>query len=232
MNIKKSLAITLAAMLVVAPAGISVVNPDAAISTAYAAKGGARISVPRTSVPAAPVAPKATTPSTNSGKSVSGTGNTYAPSKDAKTLSPTAPQAKSNANAAANTMPQQSGSRLGSIMRGIGLFAGGMLLGSLLSNMLGLGTGFLSDMLGLLVNVAIIYIAFMVLRWIWRKIRGTGKSQPSAASNPYARTSTPKFDTANRTFGTAKHQMFQKPDEGKAEGIYDRRQTADKYRRM
>ena len=127
-------------------------------SIVYAAKGGVRI---------APSAPK-------------GNGGSYAPSKSAKDLEKTAPGANSanagtnaKAGAAANT---QSGSRLGSIMRGVGLLAGGMFLGSMLSHLFGFGTGMMSDMLGLLMNILLFAVAFMVIRALLRRFLGGSRS--------------------------------------------------------
>ena len=146
-------------------------------SIVYAAKGGVRIapSAPK----AAPAAPKATSPDTH--KSVSGNGGSYAPSKSAKDLEKTAPGANSanagtnaKAGAASNT---QSGSRLGSIMRGVGLLAGGMFLGSMLSHLFGFGTGMMSDMLGLLMNILLFAVAFMVIRALLRRFLGGSRSQ-------------------------------------------------------
>ena len=145
-------------------------------SIVYAAKGGVRIapSAPK----AAPAAPKATSPDTH--KSVSGNGGSYAPSKSAKDLEKTAPGANSanagtnaKAGAAANT---QSGSRLGSIMRGVGLLAGGMFLGSMLSHLFGFGGGMMSDMLGLLMNILLFAVAFMVIRALLRRFLGGSRS--------------------------------------------------------
>ena len=143
---------------------------------AYAAKGGVRIapSAPK----AAPAAPKATSPDTH--KSVSGNGGSYAPSKSAKDLEKTAPGANAGTNAKAGTnaaASTQSGSRLGSIMRGVGLLAGGMFLGSMLSHLFGFGTGMMSDMLGLLMNILLFAVAFMVIRALLRRFLGGSRSQ-------------------------------------------------------
>ena len=97
-----------------------------------------------------------------------------------KDLEKTAPGANSanagtnaKAGAAANT---QSGSRLGSIMRGVGLLAGGMFLGSMLSHLFGFGTGMMSDMLGLLMNILLFAVAFMVIRALLRRFLGGSRS--------------------------------------------------------
>ena len=144
-------------------------------SIVYAAKGGVRIapSAPK----AAPAAPKATSPDTH--KSVSGNGGSYAPSKSAKDLEKTAPGANAGTNAKAGTnaaASTQSGSRLGSIMRGVGLLAGGMFLGSMLSHLFGFGTGMMSDMLGLLMNILLFAVAFMVIRALLRRFLGGSRS--------------------------------------------------------
>ena len=57
-------------------------------------------------------------------------------------------------------------------MRGIGLFAGGMFLGSMLSSLFGLGNfGWAADFLGLLFNVVLIYVLFKAVSAVWRAIR-------------------------------------------------------------
>ena len=133
-------------------------------SIAYAAKGGARLAPSAPKIAPKPSAPKATSPDTH--KSVSGNGGSYAPSKSAKDLGKDAPSANSksnaNANAAAGTTP--STSRLGSVLRGVGLLAGGMFLGSMLGSLLGFGGGFMSDLLGLLMNVGLFAAAFLATR--------------------------------------------------------------------
>ena len=139
----------------------------ATTNTAYAAKGGAKLGG-STKAPAA--APKASAPSSNSNsKSVSGNGESYKPSKDAKSLSKDAPSASSKTSSAANT---QSGSRWGSALRNIGLFAGGMFLGSMLSHLFGWGSlGWGADILGLLVNIFILYLVIKGAAALWRWLR-------------------------------------------------------------
>lgn len=180
MNLKQTLsAVMVGAMVLTAAPSLSTL-PQAVQSTAYAAKGGAKMSIPK-SAPAAPKAPAAGT-NNNASKSVSGNGSSYAPSKDAKSLNKEAPAANSKSNAAAGTKNQaQSSSRLGSIMRGIGIFAGGMLLGSMLSHLFGMGGGMFADILGLIMNGILIVMAIMVVRWLWNKFRGnkTSASRPS-----------------------------------------------------
>ena len=54
----------------------------------------------------------------------------------------------------------------------IGLFAGGMFLGSMLSSLFGMGNlGWAADFLGLLFNVVLIYVLFKAVSAVWRAIR-------------------------------------------------------------
>ena len=156
---------------------------------AEAAKGGARIA-PRTS-------PKPAAPAAQSGsqsKSVSGNGEGYAPSKNANQLDKNAPAtgAKSGTSNAASAASQaQKGTGWGNTLRNVGLLAGGMMLGGLLASMFGMGGGMLADILGVLANVAIAVVAFMVLRWAWNRFRSRKEEnvyqnvqRPQAAPQP------------------------------------------------
>ena len=134
MKMKKILASLMVGAMVMTT--VPMINADFA-ATAYAAKGGAKLGGGAKSAPKA-AAPKAA-PKSNSDthKSVSGSGDTYKPSKDAKSLDKNAPTAGSKSNANANTAANtQSGSRWGNALRTVGLLAGGMLLGSMLGNLL------------------------------------------------------------------------------------------------
>lgn len=227
MKLKQFVAASLSAAMILTavPVGLGSVLPSSSIvSTAYAAKGGAKMSIP--SAPKAPAAaPKANTaPSAGSeSKSVSGNGANYAPSKDAKSLSPTAPNANAKTNAAAGTQAQSS-SRFGSIMRNIGLFAGGMFLGSMLASLFG-GSGLMADILGALANVAMIFVAIMVLRWIWNKFRGNKNNDPYHQNQSY-----------NSTRNTDSYQSAQTrpiditPRDSHPGTDYDAKSTADRYR--
>ena len=109
MKMKKILASLMVGAMVMTT--MPVVSVDMA-ATAYAAKGGAKIGGGAKSAPKA--APKAAAPKSNSDthKSVSGNGENYKPSKDAKSLDKNAPTAGSKSNAAANNATNaQSGSR-------------------------------------------------------------------------------------------------------------------------
>lgn len=194
--------------------------------TAYAAKGGAKLGGGVKSAPKA-AAPKAAAPSSNNSKSVSGNGEGYKPSKDAKSLEKNAPAASSKA-AAGNAANAQSGSRWGSALRNIGLFAGGMMLGSMLSHLFGgLGGGMMADILGLVMNILMAAAVFLILRWAWNKFRGRGKK-----TNVYR---APRMDSRpQEPLNVTPHSTSQQrmeihdikgPDDG-----YEAKSTADKYR--
>ena len=213
MNLKK---ITIAFVLAVFAFSAAVPMTD----TAFAARGGARISAPK----AAPSAPKAS-PSTGTTKASSPNTKEYAPSKSAKSYSNEAPAAKTGANAAAQT---QSGSRWGSALRNIGLFAGGMMLGRLLSSMFGMGgAGMMSDILGLIMNVVMIGAVFMILRLLWNKFRG---NRNGGASYAEARREPVKDRMVNVTPQSAQHQGKVVDILPPANDDYDPKRTADRYR--
>ena len=177
MNIKKTLSALMVGAMVLSAAPVLPASASF-VSTAYAAKGGAKMSIPKSApAPKAPAAGVTSNGSTS--KSVSGNGSSYAPSKDAKSLEKNAPAANAKSNAAAANANTQSSSRLGSIMRGIGIFAGGMLLGSMLSHLFGMGSGMFADILGLLMNGLLIVVAIMAVRWLWNKFRGNKTSASS-----------------------------------------------------
>ncbi|WP_028130485.1 hypothetical protein [Selenomonas sp. AE3005] len=220
MKMKKILASLMVGAMVMTT--VPVINASY-VSTAYAAKGGAKIGGGAKS--AAPkAAPKTNTPSSNNStsKSVSGNGETYKPSKDAKSLDKNAPAANSKSNANANTAANaQSGSRWGSALRTIGLFAGGMLLGSMLGNLF--GSSLLGDVFGLIANVLMLMVAFMAIRWLWNKFRNRNKENVYASRmNDYNRHNAP-VDIAPRQNNSV--QDIQGPS-----GDYNARNTADKYR--
>lgn len=170
MNIKKTLSALMVGAMVLSAAPVLPASASF-VSTAYAAKGGAKMSIPKSApAPKAPAAGATSNGSTS--KSVSGNGSSYAPSKDAKSLDKNAPAANAKSNTAAANTNAQSSSRLGSIMRGIGIFAGGMLLGSMLSHLFGMGSGMFADIMGLLMNGLMIVVAIMAVRWLWNKFRG------------------------------------------------------------
>ena len=129
-------------------------------SSVQAAKGGGGV---RVSAPKSLPAPKAVTPKTGTGtKAAPNTGNTK----------PIQAQPRKAESPQANTNRTTSSSRLGSVMRGVGLFAGGMFLGSMLSHFFGWGSlGWGADILGLLVNIFIFYLVIKGITSLWRWIR-------------------------------------------------------------
>lgn len=133
----------------------------AASMPVWAAKGGAvRMAAPKTAPPAA--APK----STPNG-SGAGTQRTANPNQTQ--------QARPNTNTTAQNAARtnQSSSRWGSAMRSIGLLAGGMFLGSMLSSLFGWGNmGFMADILGVLFNIILLLVIISILSSLWRKFRG------------------------------------------------------------
>lgn len=219
MKMKKILASLMVGAMVMTT--MPVVSVDMA-ATAYAAKGGAKIGGGAKSAPKA-AAPKAAAPKSNNDthKSVSGNGENYKPSKDAKSLDKNAPTAGNKSNAAANNAANaQSGSRWGSALRNIGLFAGGMLLGSMLGNMF--GSGLLGDIFGVIANVIMLVAVFMLIRWAWNKFRNRGKENVYASRmNDYQR----KDEPINVTPRPQQIQDIRGPQDG-----YDARNMADKYR--
>ena len=231
MNLKQTLsAVMVGAMVLTAAPSLSTL-PQAVQSTAYAAKGGAKMSIPK-SAPAAPKAPVAGT-NNNASKSVSGNGSSYAPSKDAKSLNKEAPAANSKSNAAAGAKNQaQSSSRFGSIMRGIGIFAGGMLLGSMLSNLFGMGGGMFADILGLIMNGILIVMAIMVVRWLWNKFRGTKRdgrqgTQNNTYQQPLEMRQQERQDLSSKTQAQSSIRDIEPRGNG---NDYNAKSTADRYR--
>ena len=90
-----------------------------------------------------------------------------------------------NTNSTANNAAaQQSGSRWGGALRNIGLFAGGMLLGSMLGSMFGMG-GLFADILGLIANVIIFGIIIMVIMAIIRRFFGKKNAGNAYAASQY-----------------------------------------------
>lgn len=222
-NMKKlAAAVMVGVMAAVAVPAVSPVTAE----TAYAAKGGAKLGGGVKSAPKA-AAPKAAAPSTNNSKSVSGNGEGYKPSKDAKSLEKNAPTASSKA-AAGNTANTQSGSRWGSALRNIGLFAGGMMLGSMLSHLFGgLGGGMMADILGLVMNILMAAAVFLILRWAWNKFRGRGKE-----TNVYraSRMDSRPQEPLNVTPHSGSQQRMEIHDIKGPDDGYEPKSTADKYR--
>lgn len=172
MNFKKILAIVM--VCVFAFSGIGM---------AKAKYGGGGFKAPASTTKSVTPSTKSTTtttPKTDAPK----TNATEAPKSNATTNNAstnTANKTNTTTNTANN---QQSGSRWGSALRNIGLFAGGMFLGSMLSNMFGLG-GFMGDILGLIANVVLIGIVVMIIMAIYRKLFGKKNETNAYASSRY-----------------------------------------------
>lgn len=98
----------------------------------------------------------------------------YKPSAPANTYTDKAPL---NRAAATTQAPQQSTGS--SWMRNVGMLAGGMMLGGMLSSMLGHGsTGMLADIMGLLISLVPILILVMLGRFLWIRYKSKPEKQP------------------------------------------------------
>ncbi|MGL5271060.1 MAG: hypothetical protein ACRC7I_11190 [Selenomonadaceae bacterium] len=187
---------------------VLVVTLFAMSSMAFAARGGAKISAPKAapSISTSKNAPAASSPSTKE----------YTPSKDAKSLSKDAPTAGTASAASA----AKSSSPWGGMMRNIGLLAGGMMLGSLLGSMFGMGSGLFADILGLLMNVVLIGAVFMIGRLLWNKLRGRNSG---AGTNPYR-------SQAAAPRGERREDVIDVTPRRSADSSYDSKRKADEYR--
>ena len=228
-NAKKILAsLMVGTFFAVAAPVVGSLDGAAAYSVASAAKGGAKFSAPKPAPKAAPKSNAAPDTKASDSKSVSGNGKDYKPSKDAKSLEKEAPgtgaAAKSN-TAAAGTAAQQSSSRFGSIMRNVGLLAGGMFLGSMLANLFGMG-GFFGDVLGLLANIVMFGAVFMLLRWAWNKFRGNSGSSYAGNGSWQSRPSEPVDVTPRDNQDRPVYQDISRISSGE----YEAKSMADRYR--
>ena len=186
---------------------------------AEAAKGGARVGgishAPAAAPKATPAKPAA---GANSKSAVSGNGEKYAPSKDAKSLDKNAPASQNMGRGMTNTS-QSTG--WGSRLRNIGLFAGGMLLGSMLGSMFGFGgMGMMADVLGLLMNILIAAGVIWLVVWLIRRVRGGSDRRQYGNTYMQGR----RQDIEDRP----RHIDIQ--DIKPQNGDYDPKTTADRYR--
>ena len=226
MNLKKILAAAMIGSLTAwtAPICAPADTGSSFFSQAEAAKGGARIA-PRS----APAAPKSG-PSTSSsgGKAVSGNGSGYAPSKSANQLDKNAPAANATkstpASGAANTAKSSTG--WGSALRNVGLFAGGMLLGSMLSSMLGMGGAF-GDIMGVLMNIVLAAAVFIAIRWAWNRFR-TRKEDNVYRSSAGERNAAPQPPVTDIRPPAGTSSSARPPMDSSAGG--SARSVADRYR--
>lgn len=215
---------------------------SAGAGTADAAKGGGRISVPKVSAPKAST-PKATKPEASTKKE--GPNNKeYAPSKKADQYKETAPAAKSNTNAATNA---QKSTGWGSAMRTMGMLAGGMLLGSMLSHLFGFGgTGLFADIMGLVMNLVIIaaiicLLNFVVRRFILGRLNKSNQARMESRPNNSVRDryveEKPVQDIKAETIEAEPIQDIKPPSGSKTQmtGVdrdYEAHSTAERYRNM
>ena len=110
----------------------------------------------------------------------------------------------------------------------IGLFAGGMMLGSMLSHLFGgLGGGMMADILGLVMNILMVAAVFLILRWAWNKFRGRGKE-----TNVYraSRMNSQPQEPLNVTPHSGSQQRMEIHDIKGPDDGYEAKSTADKYR--
>lgn len=103
----------------------------------------------------------------------------YKPSAPASSYTDKAPDIKQSAT---NQMPSQSTGS--SWMRSAGMFAGGMMMGGLLSNMMGYGnSGLLANIMGMLISFVPIILIFMLGRFLWNRYKN--KQEDDQRNNRY-----------------------------------------------
>ena len=151
MKLKKIAVVCLAGLVIAAAAPV--------VSTpAFAARGGVRMSAPKA------------LPSGSKGTVRNNTTNRTTTNNQTNQQARQNTQANARANAQ-NRTNQSSG--WGSAMRNIGLLAGGMFLGSMLSSLFGWGNmGFMADILGVMFNIILLLVIVSLISHLWRKFRG------------------------------------------------------------
>lgn len=160
MNFKKIAVVCLAGLVIAAAAPV--------VSTpAFAARGGVRVSAPKA------------LPSGSKGTVRNNTTNRATNNQTNQQTRQNAQQANARSNAQTRTN-QSSG--WGSAMRNIGLLAGGMFLGSMLSSLFGWGNmGFMADILGVMFNIILLLVIVSLISHLWRKFRGKKNSSDDDA---------------------------------------------------
>ena len=151
MKLKKIAVVCLAGLVIAAAAPI--------VSTpVFAARGGVRVSAPK----ALPSGSKGTVRNNTTNRTTNNQTNQQAR------------QNAQQANARTNTQTRTNqSSGWGSAMRNIGLLAGGMFLGSMLSSLFGWGNmGFMADILGVMFNIILLLVIVSLISHLWRKFRG------------------------------------------------------------
>lgn len=151
MKLKKIAVLCLAGLVIAAAAPV--------VSTpVFAARGGVRVSAPK----ALPSGSKGTVRNNTTNRATNNQTNQQAR------------QNAQQANARTNTQTRTNqSSGWGSAMRNIGLLAGGMFLGSMLSSLFGWGNmGFMADILGVMFNIILLLVIVSLISHLWRKFRG------------------------------------------------------------
>lgn len=151
MKLKKIAVVCLAGLVIAAAAPV--------VSTpVFAARGGVRVSAPK----ALPSGSKGTVRNNTTNRTTNNQTNQQAR------------QNAQQANARTNTQTRTNqSSGWGSAMRNIGLLAGGMFLGSMLSSLFGWGNmGFMADILGVMFNIILLLVIVSLTSHLWRKFRG------------------------------------------------------------
>ena len=151
MKLKKIAVVCLAGLVIAAAAPV--------VSTpVFAARGGVRVSAPK----ALPSGSKGTVRNNTTNRATNNQTNQQAR------------QNAQQANARTNTQTRTNqSSGWGSAMRNIGLLAGGMFLGSMLSSLFGRGNmGFMADILGVMFNIILLLVIVSLISHLWRKFRG------------------------------------------------------------
>lgn len=144
---------------VVCLAGLVIAAAVPVVSTpVFAARGGVRVSAPKA------------LPSGSKGTVRNNTTNRATNNQTNQQTRQNAQQANARTNTQTRTN-QSSG--WGSAMRNIGLLAGGMFLGSMLSSLFGWGNmGFMADILGVMFNIILLLVIVSLISHLWRKFRG------------------------------------------------------------
>ena len=158
MKLKKIAVVCLAGLVIAAPV----------VSTpVFAARGGVRVSAPKA------------LPSGSKGTVRNNTTNRTTNNQTNQQTRQNAQQANARTNTQTRTN-QSSG--WGSAMRNIGLLAGGMFLGSMLSSLFGWGNmGFMADILGVMFNIILLLVIVSLISHLWRKFRGKKNSSDDDA---------------------------------------------------
>jgi predicted lipid-binding transport protein (Tim44 family) len=145
---KRIFALTVACMLIFSSIGFAAVSSSRTKS----------FSAPKSST---------TTPSTQTSPQSS---TDYKPSAPASSYSTTTP---AKVATQPGTQPATGG-----FLRNAALLGGGMLLGGMLGSMFGFGNmGFLSTILGILINVMLVVGVVMGIRYLWNKFKNKDKER-------------------------------------------------------